>query len=321
MSVEKIQTGAELLKQILRERRRLWEEEQLVNFKTKGKMPKDDKWKANYKEPKPVNTSELPRLPKGWCWVRIGAVVERLTNGYVGATRGIYKDSGVPYILSKHIHNNLLTFDGKTFVSEEFNQKNKKSILKTGDVLLVQTGHVGESAVVPEEHSGHNCHALIVITPCKSQLIGEFLSKQFEGPFIQRQFALIEKGMTLRHLNCRDVVNVPIAVAPLKQQKRIVAKLDALFEHSRRAKDALDKVPDLVEKYRQSVLAAACSGNLTEEWRKKNPDVEPAEKLLERIRVERRRRWEEEQLAKFKAKGKMPKNDSWKQKYKRARVC
>jgi type I restriction enzyme S subunit len=55
---------------------------------------------------------------------------------------------------------------------------------------------------------------------------------------------------------------------------------------------------------------------LTADWRAQNPDIEPAEKLLERIRKERRRRWEEDELAKMKAKGRTPKDDKWKKKYK-----
>jgi type I restriction enzyme S subunit len=63
-------------------------------------------------------------------------------------------------------------------------------------------------------------------------------------------------------------------------------------------------------------LAAAFRGDLTKEWREKNKDkIEPASELLKRIRVERRKKWEEEQLRKFQAAGKPPKDDSWKRKY------
>ena len=77
------------------------------------------------------------------------------------------------------------------------------------------------------------------------------------------------------------------------EQKRIVAKLDALQARSDAAKQALDAIPPLLERFRQSVLAAAFRGDLTRAWRAQDPDVEPASELLARIRVERRRRWEE----------------------------
>ena len=75
-------------------------------------------------------------------------------------------------------------------------------------------------------------------------------------------------------------------------------------------------MPPLLEKLRQSILAAAFRGDLTKDWRAKHKDVEPASKLLERIRAERRKKWEEGELAKMKAKGKAPKGDEWKGKYK-----
>jgi len=62
-------------------------------------------------------------------------------------------------------------------------------------------------------------------------------------------------------------------------------------------------------------LAAAFRGDLTADWREQNPDVEPAEVLLERIRVERRKRWEEVELEKMRAKGKEPNDNKWKEKY------
>jgi type I restriction enzyme S subunit len=107
---------------------------------------------------------------------------------------------------------------------------------------------------------------------------------------------------------------VPIALQ-LREQRRIVAKLDALTERSRRAKAALDAIPPLIEKFKQSVLAAAFRGDLTADWRAAHPDVEPASELFKRIRVERRRRWEEAELAKLTAKGKAPTDDRWKAKY------
>jgi type I restriction enzyme S subunit len=89
------------------------------------------------------------------------------------------------------------------------------------------------------------------------------------------------------------VLDTQIPLPPLNEQKRIVARTHALHARSNAAKEALDAIPPLLEKFRQSVLAAAFRGDLTKAWRQANPDVEPATELLARIRAERRRRWEE----------------------------
>ncbi len=123
---------------------------------------------------------------------------------------------------------------------------------------------------------------------------------------------LPDKGYS-RHFKFLTATKFPCA--PLNEQRRIVAKIEALTQRSRRAKEALDAIPPLLERFRQSVLASAFRGDLTKDWRAKHPDVEPAEELLKRIRQERRKRWEEAELAKLKANGKTPKDDRWKEKY------
>ena len=93
-------------------------------------------------------------------------------------------------------------------------------------------------------------------------------------------------------LNRNIVHDSNIALPPVNEQRRIVEKIEALTDRSRKARAALDQIPALLDQFRQSVLAAAFRGDLTADWRAQNPNVEPAEALLERIRVERRKRWE-----------------------------
>jgi type I restriction enzyme, S subunit len=68
-----------------------------------------------------------------------------------------------------------------------------------------------------------------------------------------------------------------INLAPLPEQRRIVTHVEALLEQVNRAKARLDRVPLILKRFRQAVLAAACSGELTREWRELHPDaVAPA---------------------------------------------
>ncbi|MBD2318171.1 restriction endonuclease subunit S [Phormidium tenue] len=83
------------------------------------------------------------------------------------------------------------------------------------------------------------------------------------------------------------LLDTEFRIPPLNEQRRIVEKVEALMVRSRRAKEALDAIPKLIEQFRQSVLAAAFRGDLTADWREQNPNIEPASVLLERIRKER----------------------------------
>ena len=88
-------------------------------------------------------------------------------------------------------------------------------------------------------------------------------------------------------LNRDDLYSQRIPLAPLAEQKRIVAKTEELFTQFNAARDRLAKVPLILKRFRQAVLAAACSGRLTEDWRVKNTAVEPAYELLLRIKEKR----------------------------------
>tara|TARA_Y100000310_G_scaffold334398_1_gene414086 strand:+ start:960 stop:2294 length:1335 start_codon:yes stop_codon:yes gene_type:complete len=64
------------------------------------------------------------------------------------------------------------------------------------------------------------------------------------------------------------LLNYPVPVAPLEEQKRIADKLDSVLAKVEAAQARLDKIPAILKRFRQSVLAAATSGELTKEWRK-----------------------------------------------------
>lgn len=110
-----------------------------------------------------------------------------------------------------------------------------------------------------------------------------------------------------------------IPIAPSPEQQRIVSKIDELFSRIDEGERALERVQKLVERYRQSVLKAAVTGELTREWREKQAksgaSIETGEALLARILTARREAWEQAELDKMKAKGIKPKDDKSKQKY------
>jgi type I restriction enzyme S subunit len=97
-----------------------------------------------------------------------------------------------------------------------------------------------------------------------------------------------------------------VPLAPSGEQRRIADRIDFLRNSVRDAREALEAIPPLIEKFRQSILAAAFRGDLTADWRAKNPYTESAPALLDRIRKQRRKKWEATELAKMKARGITP---------------
>jgi type I restriction enzyme, S subunit len=113
-------------------------------------------------------------------------------------------------------------------------------------------------------------------------------------------------GTTRPKLTQGAMRRIPLNIAPIEEQRRIVEKLEELFSDLDAGVAALERVRAKLRRYRASVLKAAVEGQLTADWRAAHPDVEPASELLPRISAERRRRWEEDQLAKCAESGKQP---------------
>ena len=125
----------------------------------------------------------------------------------------------------------------------------------------------------------------------------------------------LSQATTVPAVRTSDIAAIKVPVAPTGEQKRIVSKLDELFSDIEEGERALERVQKLVERYRQSVLKAAVTGELTREWRQKHKGpLESGEALLQRILEARREAWEKAELAKMKANGRKE-GAGWKAKY------
>lgn len=259
----------------------------------------------------------MTTIPTSWRWVPLDEVVAPDAPIIYGILQpGPDVADGIPYVRPSEISGDEIRLDDLRRTTPEIARKYRRASLEPGDVLLSIVGTIGKVAIVPPELRGANItQSSCRIRPASAVLHHAFLAWFLRSPVARSAYDETRLGTGVPRLNIGQVREFPIALPPLNEQRRIVAKIDALMARSRRAKESLDAIPPLLERLRQSILAAAFRGDLTADWRAQNPDVEPAEKLLERIRTERRRRWEEATLEKMHAKGKAPTGDGWKAKY------
>lgn len=240
---------------------------------------------------------------------------EVITKGTTPTTVGFeYVEHGVRFVKVESLQDGRIAHDRCAFISPAAHDALSRSQLRAGDVLFSIAGTLGRTAVVALDDLPANTNQAVAIVRPASDISSGYLRALLET-VAGTAVAEHGRGVGLQNINLRQLGEVRVEAPPLDEQRRIVAKLDALRARSRRAKDALDAVPALLDRLRQSILAAAFRGDLTADWREQNPNVEPASELLKRIRVERRKRWEEAELAKLTAKGKPPKDDRWKEKY------
>ena len=101
--------------------------------------------------------------PLDWDAPYLQEVSSLITNGFVGTATPYYTNElGIPYLYGTNVRANKIDPKGIRYINQEFHAKQEKTKLKKGDLLMVQSGHIGETAVVPDEFNGANCHALIV---------------------------------------------------------------------------------------------------------------------------------------------------------------
>ena len=213
---------------------------------------------------KPSGIDWLGDIPAHWEVIALNKLTTKITNGYVGPTRDIFAPGGVRYIQSLHIKGNRILFKEDFFVTSEWSNRHAKSILALGDVLIVQTGDIGQVAHVTGEHVGCNCHALIICALRIELLIGEFLSWVLCSDYGQKFLHLVKTGALHPHLNCGNVKFFPVVIPPLKEQAEINAEVRGRIRDHRDAEEQIELSIVKLEEYRAALITAAVSGQTGE---------------------------------------------------------
>ena len=118
------------------------------------------------------------------------------------------------------------------------------------------------------------------------ELFSYYLNSCFGQTWISKS---VSQQVGQANINGTKLKALNIPLPPINEQRRIVAKIEALTARSRKAREALDAIPALLEQFRQSVLAAAFRGDLTADWREQNPDVEWQQTTLNKVIKEKPR--------------------------------
>ena len=170
--------------------------------------------------------SPVGKIPRSWEVRKLINCCELMTNGYVGATRDIYVKEGIPYVLCQNIRPDHFVDTVYKQIGLEFHNNNKRSWLKKGDVLTVQTGAGnGDSCVVPKKYEGTNCHALIISRPKKELLISYYLSAFLGSDRGRNRIQIMSTGGAHPHLNTTELRKEFIALPPLGEQQNIASIL------------------------------------------------------------------------------------------------
>jgi type I restriction enzyme S subunit len=266
-------------------------------------------------------------LPNGWALAAPPDIASdekyALAIGPFGSNLKVsdYRDAGVPLVFVRNIRSEKFDGPGLKFVSPSKAAQLRAHSVQNGDVVITKMGDPpGDSALFVSSEPFAIITADCIKWRINSRVgIAKFFVYATRSIRVQSQIHAITAGVAQKKVSLARYGTVQYPVAPLNEQQRIVEAIESYFTRLDDAVATLERVERNLARYRASVLKAAVEGRLVpteaELARREGRDYEPAHLLLSRILDERRARWERAELARMKAKGKVPTNDQWKARY------
>ncbi len=229
--------------------------------------------------------AELPRLPDKWKWARLGELVNDIVVGYVGPITQFLTDdlnNGVRFLSTTHIGDNqFLNHKESRYVTNEFSMNNKKSEVLAGDIIVARHGDSGKCCIIPPYIKKAQVSNAVIIRPNNELFVNLYIIYSFG--YLKQSLQKKKVGGVQQVVNTKTMEMFPFPLPPLPEQHRIISAIEALFARLDATNEKLDSVLGILKKFRESVLAAACEGRLTEEWREKNPNIEDSHILMREL--------------------------------------
>ena len=214
----------------------------------------------------------MRELPNGWDEVPLGDVAQ-VEMGQSPDSR-FYNDrgEGMPFFQGKAEFGSLYPTVRKWCTEP-------KKTADEGDILLSVRAPVGPTNLAPEKCCIGRGLAAIRARDSISQ---KYLLHQLRH--LEQWLSEQGTGTTFAAVGGVFIRSIGIALSPFNEQKRIADTLDVLLARVGACPEHLDHVPLILKRFRQSVLVAATSGKLTEDWREMNPGIIHATILASQIR-------------------------------------
>jgi type I restriction enzyme S subunit len=200
-------------------------------------------------------------LPVGWVETTLGEVVdygktEKVEPKNIPANAWILELEDIEKDTSRLLQR--LTFAQR-------DSKSTKNAFKKNDVLYGKLRPYLNKIIVADQ-DGFCTTEIIPIKPNEA-IIGRYLFYWLKNPEFLNYVNSVSYGLNMPRLGTKDGLAAPLVLPPLNEQKRIAEKLDTLLARVDSCQTHLERVPQILKRFRQSVLAAATSGRLTEDWR------------------------------------------------------
>ena len=239
----------------------------------------------------PDHHPEIDRpLPEGWASAGLGVIADSLTYGYTASATA--SSHGPRFLRITDIQNGRVDWNSvPTCTIAEMDIR--KYGLTPGDIVFARTGATtGKSFLIrscPLAVFASYLIRLRLLPEINPALLAYFFQTTDYWSFISDNVA----GIAQPNCNATKLSELQIPIPPSGEQQRLVGAISAPLSKVDAARDHLSRVPAILKRFRQAVLAAACSGRLTEDWREQHSNRESATELVSRVLAERRREYED----------------------------
>jgi len=237
--------------------------------------------KGKYKELPPLDTSNLSELPEGWAWARIGDISEAIQYGYTASS--IFEATGPKMLRITDIQNNSVDWDTVPYCRIATEEK-AKYLLKDGDLVFARTGAtVGKSFLIRDTIPESVFASYLIRIAISRRISKIFVYSFFQSYGYWMQIYKGQLGIGQPNVNSHTLSKMLVPLSPAIEQDRIAEEIERHFSVADQIEKTVDHSLRQAEKLRHSILKRAFEGKLVPQ----DPNDEPAEKLLERIKAER----------------------------------
>lgn len=229
-------------------------------------------------------------LPQGWRWERLGSVGHWTSGGTPQAGNTKYYGGPIPFVRSGDLNDGLVTEAGLTLTREGLASSSAKMV-EPGTLMMAMYGAtIGKLGI-----AGISCSTNQAVAFCRPEAEAVDTGFLFLWLLYSRSDLIkLGQGGAQPNISLGIIRDYPLPVPPLEIQKRAVAAIDTLFAEVAAGEEALATAKASLGQWRQALLKAAVTGELTADWRADNPPAETGEALLQRILSDRRTRWAQE---------------------------
>ena len=174
----------------------------------------------------PKNGEQFPEIrfagfTDAWEQRKLSDIYKDIGNAFVGTATPYYVEEGHFYLESNNIKDGQINHNTEVFINNEFYEKQKDKWLHTGDMVMVQSGHVGHAAVIPEELDCSAAHALIMFRNPKVEIEPYFLNYQYQTTKSKKKIENITTGNTIKHILASEMQEFVVDVTSYGEQKKI----------------------------------------------------------------------------------------------------